>query len=81
MVLKVEDASYPEDMPRLGEVIFGAHQGRTPFVNATHPNNLTREGQEVGLKKLAGAAATADEQKWEKVIDTETGGIVAASLW
>jgi hypothetical protein len=81
MPFKISPVDLLSDLPQLGSVIFGAHQGQNPFVNATHPDNLTEEGQERGMKRLCSTAESAGEPRWEKVVDTETGEVSGVAIW
>ena len=70
-----------EDFEAMMPVMFGAMAGRSQFVNAVYPHNLTPEGQKKHEQTFLYLKSIDPSQRWLKATDNSTGEMVGIAQW
>lgn len=77
----VLDFCKDEDFRPMQDVMFGAMNGYSAFVNAVYPNNMTPEGREKHCRTFLHIKNMDPSQRWIKVTDMSTGEIIGCANW
>ncbi|PQE05025.1 hypothetical protein CJF30_00004809 [Rutstroemia sp. NJR-2017a BBW] len=71
----------PADFPRVFEIFSLAFGQAHVFVNCMYPSHYTPSGRAVGATRMAEIAASDPNTKFIKLVDDETGEMVAWAKW
>ena len=63
------------------DVMFGAMQGGSAFVNSVYPHNETKEGRDKHRQTFLYIKSVDSSQRWLKVTDTKINKIIGVANW